>query len=943
MQAETTPEQAHCGMPGQLLAVLAVAESGLGSAPRASSVRGSATQWAQVVQASQRVLNLAAAVQDEAIVALAAIEPELLEDGTVVETHRAPGHVALDAPAIVSGALAVSAVHAERRVRCRGPAGRRRPSRVRHGDRAGRPARRRCAPAVSTRTGPRWSPTSSSWHPPPVAAAVVAALGEHLHTDAAPQLRRRCRTVLSRVSPDLVVQRAKQARERCSLRRWAEEPGVDKWEGTFPSQDAARAWAAIDARAHELVADGTCRADRPRPLPGTDRPGHRFGDHPDHPHPHRPRLTRRASNGGPAGTRRRQRRAPGHPMTSSRSRWAPEGSRCWSPVRSSTSSPRARTPPPSGASATRAVGHCSTTPPRTRYRPPAALAALVRRRDGRCRFPGCHVNARFCDLDHVRPWPNGPTTATNLICLCRRHHRVKQRHRWRVRLHPDATATFTDPTGRARTTHPIDALHTIVLPAPRLPSGEMDTAHADDVADATALVRSATDRFSVAEFALEHALAGSSCAHRLRIDVHHPHAHRPRADQLVLADNWEARPGPPSQPPPQAQPQRTRRRPTLLTRPTASGIVTPCDRRHLGMGGWSHDLAASQHRADRRRSLRRPRRGRRHQRGRLGRGPGGPGCLGGPHRPRRLRRLHQPGVEQPGVGWLQVPRALRAAAGLRPVPQPQPADEGLPRQHQGDLLPRDARPHRALPPVVRSARRDGLLGHRAVRHQAAARLRRRAPGGGRAGHRHEHRRAAPCSTRTATSSTTTPASSSRFVRSAIEAGRRRRQLRRAGLGRAGRRPLGLPAARHRLRRGGHHLGPRGRQRRRPVRRRAQHLVGAEDGPPDRLLQGHPPDRAAAHDDPARPRPRVLRRHPAAVLRHPDGAPVGDRHHRHPHRHPVHPRHRRGPRVPARPDQRPPRPARSRSPPTTSSPSAPACARSWSRPRVATRRTPTGPR
>ena len=101
--------------------------------------------------------------------------------------------------------------------------------------------------------------------PPPVAAAVVATLGEHLITDAAPRLRQRCRTVLSRISPDLVRRRAKQARERCALRRWADEPGIDKWEGTFPSEDAARAWAAIDARAHELVADGTCpRIDRAR-------------------------------------------------------------------------------------------------------------------------------------------------------------------------------------------------------------------------------------------------------------------------------------------------------------------------------------------------------------------------------------------------------------------------------------------------------------------------------------------------------------------------------------------------------------------------------------------------------------------------------------------------------------------------------------------------------
>ena len=53
--------------------------------------------------------------------------------------------------------------------------------------------------------------------------------------------------------------------------------------------------------------------------------------------------------------------------------------------------------------------------------------------------------------------------------------------------------------------------------------------------------------------------------------------------------------------------------------------------------------------------------------------------------------------------------------------------------------------------------------------------------------------------------------------------------------------------------------------------------------PHRLLEGHPPRRAAAHHHAARPRARVLRRHPAALLRHPDGPPVGHRHHRHPRR------------------------------------------------------------
>ena len=101
----------------------------------------------------------------------------------------------------------------------------------------------------------------------------------------------------------------------------------------------------------------------------------------------------------------------------------------------------------------------------TSYRPSERIAALVRQRDGHCRFPGCHVNARFCDLDHVRPWPAGATTATNLICLCRRHHRVKQRLGWRVRLHADATLTWTDPTHRTRTTHPVNALAVLVIPA----------------------------------------------------------------------------------------------------------------------------------------------------------------------------------------------------------------------------------------------------------------------------------------------------------------------------------------------------------------------------------------------------------------------------------------------------------------------------------------------
>ncbi|KGN32896.1 HNH nuclease [Knoellia sinensis KCTC 19936] len=95
------------------------------------------------------------------------------------------------------------------------------------------------------------------------------------------------------------------------------------------------------------------------------------------------------------------------------------------------------------------------------YRVPDPMARLVRLRDGGCRFPGCSVPARQCDLDHVRPWPAGSTTPINLMALCRRHHRIKQRHGWTAKLHPDGRVTWSDPTGLETTTRPVDHLHLV--------------------------------------------------------------------------------------------------------------------------------------------------------------------------------------------------------------------------------------------------------------------------------------------------------------------------------------------------------------------------------------------------------------------------------------------------------------------------------------------------
>nr|MBU9943471.1 HNH endonuclease [Dermatophilaceae bacterium] len=90
----------------------------------------------------------------------------------------------------------------------------------------------------------------------------------------------------------------------------------------------------------------------------------------------------------------------------------------------------------------------------TTYRPGKALARAVRTRDHHCRFPGCTTPATQCDLDHARPWPQGPTTIDNLHTLCRFHHLFKHHAHWTIHLDPDGTATWTAPTGRQHTTTP---------------------------------------------------------------------------------------------------------------------------------------------------------------------------------------------------------------------------------------------------------------------------------------------------------------------------------------------------------------------------------------------------------------------------------------------------------------------------------------------------------
>ena len=88
------------------------------------------------------------------------------------------------------------------------------------------------------------------------------------------------------------------------------------------------------------------------------------------------------------------------------------------------------------------------------YRPSAAVRRFVITRDGHCRFPGCSHPARWCETDHVQPWPAGQTSADNLQLLCKHHHRTKHETAWKVTMTPDGTCTWTSPHGRTYVTHP---------------------------------------------------------------------------------------------------------------------------------------------------------------------------------------------------------------------------------------------------------------------------------------------------------------------------------------------------------------------------------------------------------------------------------------------------------------------------------------------------------
>jgi len=89
------------------------------------------------------------------------------------------------------------------------------------------------------------------------------------------------------------------------------------------------------------------------------------------------------------------------------------------------------------------------------YQPSPTLRHVIRVRQRTCSFPGCRRPAAHCDQDHTVPYDQGGRTCEcNLAPLCRRHHRAKQAHGWKLDQPEPGVMAWTTPSGRTYTTRP---------------------------------------------------------------------------------------------------------------------------------------------------------------------------------------------------------------------------------------------------------------------------------------------------------------------------------------------------------------------------------------------------------------------------------------------------------------------------------------------------------
>ena len=77
------------------------------------------------------------------------------------------------------------------------------------------------------------------------------------------------------------------------------------------------------------------------------------------------------------------------------------------------------------------------------------LRRVLNARDQGCRFPGC-CNQRHVDAHHIHHWADGgETKPSNLLSLCRWHHRCVHEGGIQIRVLDDGALRFVRPDGNA--------------------------------------------------------------------------------------------------------------------------------------------------------------------------------------------------------------------------------------------------------------------------------------------------------------------------------------------------------------------------------------------------------------------------------------------------------------------------------------------------------------
>ena len=111
----------------------------------------------------------------------------------------------------------------------------------------------------------------------------------------------------------------------------------------------------------------------------------------------------------------------------------------------------------------------------------APLRRLLTARDKGCRFPGC-ANARYIDMHHIKHWANGgETKPSNLVSLCRFHHRAVHEEGFEVRVLDDGALRFVRANGES-----VDRVtpgHQLVGDPSALPTGNFTTCWRGDRMD----------------------------------------------------------------------------------------------------------------------------------------------------------------------------------------------------------------------------------------------------------------------------------------------------------------------------------------------------------------------------------------------------------------------------------------------------------------------------